>query len=173
MSTPLPAYVSCSRLSAAICWNGVSWTCTDAISRPHPYRHHPRVEDLPSPPHIRCQGHRTGSHPLLQAVQVHQAIPPAHIPCRARKFATKPFPWTIKKLTQNRARSTSKASRTARSLTVSTSAFSARAARLRAPHTGGTLRSTSALPFCSSPTAGSPTRVTRRSLSARLRSITP
>lgn len=86
MSTPWPAYVSCTGLLANICWDRLSRTCTDAIPRPHPYRHHPRVEDLPSPPHIRRQGHRTGSHPLLQAVQVHQAIPPAHNPCRTRKL---------------------------------------------------------------------------------------
>jgi succinate dehydrogenase (ubiquinone) iron-sulfur subunit len=53
-----------------------------------------------------------------------------------------------------RARSTGRPRRIARSLTVSTSAFSARAARPRAPRTGGTRRSTSAPPSYSSPTGG-------------------
>jgi hypothetical protein len=42
--------------------------------RPYPNRHHARNEDLPSPPHLRREGHRSGSHPVLQAIQIDQAI---------------------------------------------------------------------------------------------------
>jgi hypothetical protein len=57
--------------------------------------------------------------------------------------------------------------KTARSLTVSTNAFYAPAARLPAHLTGGTRRNTSVPLSSSSLTAGSPTRETRRRPNAR------
>jgi hypothetical protein len=75
-------------------------------------------------------------------------------------------------LTHARVASTARPRRTARSSTVSTNAFSALAARPRAPRTGGTRRSTLDPLFFSSRTAGSPTRETRRWLSARKPSTT-
>ena len=46
------------------------------IYRSNPNRYQARNEDLPPPPHLRRQGYRAGSHALLQAIQVYQAISP-------------------------------------------------------------------------------------------------
>lgn len=43
--------------------------------RSHPHRHQTRNQDLPPPPHLRRQGHRPRPHPILQAIQIHQALP--------------------------------------------------------------------------------------------------
>lgn len=72
----------------------------------------------------------------------------------------------------NRDVSTDRPRRTAASSTVFTSAFSAPAARPRARLTGGTLRSTSDPPSCSSLTDGSPTLVMSAQPSARTTSRT-
>ena len=44
--------------------------------RPHSDFHLPRDENLPFTPHIRGQRSRARSDPILQAIQVNQAIPP-------------------------------------------------------------------------------------------------
>lgn len=66
-----------------------------------------------------------------------------------------------------RAGNTANPKPTVRSSMVFTNAFSVPAARHRALHTGGTKRSTSVPLFSFNRTAGSPTRETRRQLSAK------
>src|SRR5690242_4145669 len=53
-------------------------------SRPNSNRYRARIQDLPTPTHLRCEGHRTRSHPILQAIQVNQAIPPEHTSSRRK-----------------------------------------------------------------------------------------
>jgi hypothetical protein len=55
---------------------------------------------------------------------------------------------------------------------VYTSAFCALAAAHPAPHTGGTVKNTSALLFFSNPTAGSPILETRRKQNDKMPSTT-
>lgn len=44
-------------------------------NRPYPLRGQGRAEDLPAPAHLCCQGLGSRSHPVLQAIQVDQALP--------------------------------------------------------------------------------------------------
>ncbi len=46
-------------------------------SRPHPRRGQGRAQDLPPAAHLCRQGSRARPHPVLQAVQVDQAVPAA------------------------------------------------------------------------------------------------
>jgi hypothetical protein len=50
---------------------------TNASSRPYPHRHRQGVSHLPFASHLRRQGSRSRFDPLLQAIQVDQALPPA------------------------------------------------------------------------------------------------
>jgi hypothetical protein len=141
------------------------------MNRPHSHRDHQGVAHLPSPAHVHRQGPGSRHDQLLQTIPLCQAIPPAHNPITRRmSFHSHIFVRTP--LTSYRAANTDSPRKSARSSTASTNAFSAPAARPRAPRTGGTRRSTSAPPSSSSHTAGSPTRETRRRLSARMPSTT-
>jgi hypothetical protein len=138
--------------------------------RPHPHRHCQGNSHLPPPPHVRRQGPRARHDALLQAIPLRQALPAARH-TRARRMSLH-YVTTLAPLTVHRAANTARPRKTARSLTVSTNAFSAPVARHPARPTGGTRRSTSAPPSCFNRTAGLPTHVTRRWLSARTPSTT-
>jgi hypothetical protein len=143
-------------------------------NRPHSHRHQGRVPHLPPPSHLRRQGSRSRPYPVLQAVQVHQALLATRDRSRGREFSIHTL--TLNHLHTNtftRAVSTANPPLSAASSTVCMSAFSAPAAALPALHTGGTRRSTSVPPSSSSPTAGSPTRVMREPPLARTPSTTP
>lgn len=52
-------------------------TLTTCVYRPHPNKHIPRSPHLPFTPHLRGQRSRSRPDPILQAIQVNQAIPTA------------------------------------------------------------------------------------------------
>jgi hypothetical protein len=142
------------------------------LDRPHSQRDQAGVSHLPSPSHLRRQGPRARLDPVLQAVQVHPALPPARCSTRGRKLYRHPINRTRHANIQSRVARTASPRKSAASSTVFTSASSAPAAAHLALHTGGTARSTSAPPSSCSRTAGSPTRVTRRPHSAWTASTT-
>ena len=47
--------------------------------RPHSYRRQPPSPHLPASPHLRRQRPRSRSHPILQTIQVHQALSPTRL----------------------------------------------------------------------------------------------
>lgn len=51
---------------------------TDAFDRPHTYRDNKGISHLPSATHVHCQRSGTGYDSVLQAIPIHQALPPAH-----------------------------------------------------------------------------------------------
>jgi hypothetical protein len=54
-------------------------------NRPHPHRHQSRNKNLPSPTHLRRKRHRPRPDTILQAIQIHQALPAALRPFSRRK----------------------------------------------------------------------------------------
>ncbi len=55
----------------------IAQTLTGWICRSHPHKHIPRSAHLPSTPHLRRQRSRSGPDPVLQVIQIDQAIPAA------------------------------------------------------------------------------------------------
>ncbi len=55
----------------------IARTLTGCIYRSHPHKHIPRSAHIPSTPHLRRQRSRSGPDPILQAIQIDQAIPAA------------------------------------------------------------------------------------------------
>src|ERR1700721_2622765 len=72
-------------------------------SRPNSHGHKPRIQDLPSSSHLCRQGHRPRLDPILQAVQIHQALPPTQHRCRRRSFPIFP-PLPVPPLTLSQGR---------------------------------------------------------------------
>jgi len=68
-STPWLAYV---------CWHSdLVSNIADEYFRPHSYRHQEGVKNLPTTPHLCRQGLGARFDILLQAIQIHQALPSA------------------------------------------------------------------------------------------------
>ena len=123
--------------------------------RPHTYQHQARSPHLSAPPYLRRQRSRPGPNSILQAIQIHQALPPARDQVRRCTFFPRVPPSAHSLLISSRAANTANPQPTARSLTASTNASSAPAAPPPVPRTGGTARNTLALPSYYSLTVGS------------------
>lgn len=128
-------------------------------NRPNPNRDHKGIKNIPIATYLRCEGFGSWPDPLLQTVQVDQAIPTkGYKTRRCRPSCCIVF---IQLLTDYRVRRTDNPRRTAKSWMVFTNASSVLAARLHAHHTGGTLNNTLDLQFCYSLTDGWPIPVMR------------
>jgi hypothetical protein len=53
--------------------------------RPNPHRYQGRDQDLPTPAHLHRKGRSARPDPLLPAIQIHQAVPPAFDPRTRRQ----------------------------------------------------------------------------------------
>ena len=61
-------------------------------NRSHPNRHQARSPHLPPPTHLRRQRPRPRPNPILQTIQIHQALPPARDQIRRRTSLPFPLP---------------------------------------------------------------------------------
>ena len=66
---------------------------TVSMCRSYPHQHIPRISHLPSPAHLRRQRPRPGPDPILQTIQINQALPPTQNQIRRCTSHPSPFPF--------------------------------------------------------------------------------